>query len=176
LAAIEDEPTLASETVFSGGLITVRKDTVRLSEGKTTDREIVEHSEVIAVVPLLDDGRVVMVRQFRKAAERVLLEIPAGGIDDGETPEDAVRREMVEETGYRVGTLRKLSSFYTSPGFTTELMHLFLATDLQPGEPTESTDAIEVVLMRPNEAFDAMQSADVADAKSLLGLLFARMQ
>lgn len=170
---MEPEPTVRTETVFSGRLIEVRKVTVGLSNGTTTDREIVVHPEVVAVLPLLDDGRVVLVRQFRKAAERELLEVPAGGIDEGETPEDAVRREMVEETGYRVGSLKWLSSFYTSPGFTTERMHLFEARGLQPGEATEETDQIEVVLMTPEEALERVESDDVADAKTLLALKFA---
>jgi ADP-ribose pyrophosphatase len=174
---IEPEPTVSSETAFSGKLIEVRKDIVRLPDGKTTTREIVVHAEVIAVLPLLDDGRLVMVRQFRKAAERVLLELPAGGIDEGESAEDAVRREMEEETGYRVGSLRHLASFYTSPGFTTELMHLYEATDLESGEPTEETDQIEVVPLRVEETLQQLGSGELADAKTILGLLwYAREQ
>ena len=173
---IEAEPTVRTETVFSGRLITVQKVTVKLPNGKTTDREIVEHPEVIAVLPLLEDGRVVLVRQFRKAAEKVLLEVPAGGVDGGETPEDAVRREMIEETGYRVGSITKLSSFYTSPGFTTELMHLYEARDLEPGDATEETDQIEVVLLTPEEALERVESDDVADAKTLLALKYAAAQ
>jgi ADP-ribose pyrophosphatase len=170
---IESEPTVRNETVFSGKLIEVRKVTVQLPNGTTIDREIVVHPEVIAVLPLLDDGRIVLVRQFRKAAEKVLLEVPAGGVDAGESPEDAVRREMIEETGYRVGSVRKLSSFYTSPGFTTELMHLYEARDLQPGDATEETDQIEVVLLTPEEALERVESDDVADAKTLLALKYA---
>ena len=173
MTSIEPELTVRTETVFSGRLIEVRKVTVHLPNGTTTDREIVVHPEVVAVLPLLDDGRIVLVRQFRKAAERVLLEVPAGGIDDGETPEDAARREMVEETGYRVGSVKKLSSFYTSPGFTTELMHLFEARGLQPGEATEETDQMEVVLMTPEAALERVESEDVADAKTLLALKYA---
>lgn len=177
MSKIEPEPTLSSETVFSGKLIDVRKVTVRLPGGKTTVREIVVHPEVIAVVPVLDDGRLLMVRQFRKSAERILLELPAGGIDDGETPEDAVRREMVEETGYRVGSTRLLARFFTSPGYTTELMHLFEARDLTPGEPTEETDQIEVVELALKEALQKIGGGELADAKTILGLLlFARRQ
>jgi ADP-ribose pyrophosphatase len=173
---IESEPTVRTETVFSGKLIEVRKVTVQLPNGTTIDREIVTHPEVIAVLPLLDDGRIVLVRQFRKSAEKVLLEVPAGGVDAGESPEDAVRREMIEETGYRVGSVRKLSSFYTSPGFTTELMHLYEARDLQPGDATEETDQIQVVLLTPEEALERVESDDVADAKTLLALKYAAAQ
>jgi ADP-ribose pyrophosphatase len=169
---IGPETTISSETVFQGKLVTVRKVEVRLRGGSTTTREIVEHQQVIAVLPRLDDGRIVMVRQYRKPAEAVTLEVPAGGIDGDETPEEAVRREMIEETGYRVGSLRHIASFYTSPGFTTELMHLYEATDLQPGEPTEETDQIEVVLLSPDEARAQLQGTN-ADGKTLLALQFA---
>ena len=145
---------------------------MRLSGDKTTTREIVVHPEVIAVLPILDDGRIVFVRQFRKAADRTLLEIPAGGIDDGETAEDAVRREMVEETGYRVGEVRHITSFFTSPGFTTELMHFFVATGLRAGEPTEETDEIELVLLSLEAALGRMNGGEMADAKTILGLLW----
>lgn len=175
MAGIEQEETLSSETVFDGKLIQVQKVDVRLPEGRTTTREIVRHSEVIAVLPRLDDGRIVMVRQYRKAAESILLEVPAGGIDGDETPEDAVRREMVEETGYRVGSLRRLASFYTSPGYSTELMHLYEATDLAPGKATEETDQIEVELLTPEDAWSRLQGT-AADAKTLLALMYAREQ
>lgn len=159
--------------MFAGRLVSVDRVTVRLPDGRETEREIVRHPEVIAVLPRLPDGRLVLVRQFRKAADRVLLEVPAGGIDGDETPEQAVRREMIEETGYRVGALRHLASFYTSPGFTTELMHLYEATDLLPGTPTEETDTIEVALLTPAEAL-AQLAPGSADAKTLLALTYCQ--
>jgi ADP-ribose pyrophosphatase len=174
MPTIEPEETLRSETVFAGKLITVRRDEVRLPEGKSTEREIVVHAETIAVLPVLDDGRLVLVRQYRKAADRILLEAPAGGIDGDETPEEAVRREMIEETGYRVGRVERLCSFFTSPGFTTEYMHLYRATDLTPGEPTEETDQIEVTLLTPDEAWERVRSGEIADCKSILALWYAR--
>jgi ADP-ribose pyrophosphatase len=169
---IEPEPTVSSETAFSGRLFDVRKDTVRLPNGNTTVREIAVHPETIAVVPVDRDGRLVFVRQFRKAAERILLELPAGGIDGEESAEDAVRREMEEETGYRVGSVRHLITFFTSPGYTTELMHLYEATDLEPGEPTEETDQIEVVLLSLDDALSKLGSEELADSKTILGLLW----
>jgi ADP-ribose pyrophosphatase len=173
MGEIVAEQTLDSDTVFEGKLVTVKRLKVRLPDGGSTEREIVEHPEVVAVIPRLDDGRIVMVRQYRKAAERVLLEVPAGGIDAGETAAEAVRREMLEETGYKVGSIRHLTSFYTSPGFTTELMHLYEATDLEAGEATEETDRIEVVLLTPDEA-TAQLAGTVPDAKTLLALAYAQ--
>jgi ADP-ribose pyrophosphatase len=170
MTPIEPEETLSREVVFSGRLIQVCKETVRLPSGDVTTREIVVHPEVVAVLATLDDGRLVLVRQYRKAAGRILLEIPAGGVDDGETPDEAVRREMIEETGYRVGRAEHICSFYTSPGFTTEKMHLFRAFDLVPGESTEDTDQIEVVLMTPADAASCVGN-EIQDAKTILAIL-----
>jgi ADP-ribose pyrophosphatase len=170
MADIQPEERLRSETVYQGKLVDLRKDTVRLPNGKTAMREVVVHPEVIVVLPILDDGRLVLVRQYREAVGKIMLEIPAGGIDDGESPEDAVRREMAEETGYRVGSLEHVTSFYSSPGFTTELMHFYLATGLEPGQPTEDTDQIQVVLLSYEEAMDRMRNGEVPDAKSVAAL------
>lgn len=172
MSPIQPEETVSSEQVYRGKLFSVRKERVRVRGGGETEREIVDHPDVIGVVPVLEDGRIVLVRQYRISAGRVLLEIPAGGIDEGETPEEAARREMVEETGYRVGALERLSGFYTSPGYTVEYMHLFLATDLRPGQPTESTDEIEVVEMPPAEVLQHLTDDEMADAKTQLGLLY----
>jgi ADP-ribose pyrophosphatase len=171
MSGIKSEPTVRSETVFAGNLLDVRKETVRLPRGETVDREIVVHPEVVAVLPVLDDGRLVLVRQYRKAVDRILLEVPAGGIEPGERPEEAVRREMVEETGYRVGACTALTSFYTSPGFTTEFMHLFKATGLAPGRATEEADQIEVQLYPLDRALEAVETGEISDAKSILALL-----
>jgi len=113
-----------------------------------------------------------MVRQYRKAVDRVLLEVPAGGIDRGETPEDAVRREMIEETGYRVGAMRHVTSFYSSPGITTELLHLYKVTQLTRGTATEESDQLEVILVTLEEALGRIQRETAWDAKTLLTLLW----
>jgi ADP-ribose pyrophosphatase len=170
MSGIRPEETIHSQPAFHGRLIDVRIDTVRLPNGETAAREIVVHPDVVAILPVLDDGRIVLVRQYRKATERTLLEIPAGGIDPGETPEDAVHREMVEETGYRVRNLELMLAFYTSPGFTTEKMYLYRATGLDDGAPTEETDEIEVVLLSPAEADERIRSGEIADAKTILAL------
>jgi len=172
--AIQPEETVKSEIVFPGHMITVRRDTVRLPNGKTTQREIVEHARTIAVVPVLDDGRIVMIRQYRKSIERVLLELPAGGIDGNESPENAAHREMAEETGYSAGHLELLTEFFTSPGFTNEYMYLYRATQLQGGQPTEATDQIEVVTVALDEALQRMRSGEMSDAKTQPGLLMAQ--
>lgn len=174
MSEIQPEEVLQSRTAFAGKLIDLRVDTVRLPNGRETDREVVVHPEVVAMLPVLDDGRLVLVRQYREAVGQVLLEAPAGGIDGNETPEEAARREMKEETGYDVGSLDLLSSFYSSPGFLTEKMHLFLVRDLTPGTPTEENDQIEVVLMTPEEAWEAVGRGEIADAKTILALALYR--
>lgn len=174
MSEIQPEDVLHRETAFHGKLIDLRVDTVRLPNGKETEREVVVHPEVVAMLPVLEDGRLVLVRQYREAVGRILLEAPAGGIDGDETPEEAVRREMKEETGYAVGSMELLSTFYTSPGFTTEKMYLYRLRDLTPGEATEENDQLEVVLMTPEEAWQAVQRGEMADAKSILALALHR--
>ncbi|GAC1396832.1 MAG: NUDIX hydrolase [Chloroflexota bacterium] len=171
MSDIEPEVTIECEVAFSGKLIDVRKDKVRLPNGRTTVREIVVHPESVAILPVLEDGRIVLVRQYRKSAERILLETPAGGIDEGESPEEAAVREMKEETGYEVGSLQHLYSFFTSPGFVTEYMHLYRATDLKPGDATEENDQIEIVCLSLDDALDHARRGEVGDAKSVLALL-----
>lgn len=174
MSEIEPDQVLHSETVYQGALIDLRKDTVRLPNGKEAEREVVVHPEVVTMLPVLEDGRLVLVRQYREAVGQVLLEVPAGGIDDGECPEQAVRREMKEETGFDVGSLEHLATFYSSPGFTTEKMHLYRLRDLTPGKATEENDQIEVVLMSPDDAWKAVSSGEMADAKSILALALHR--
>ncbi len=171
---IVPEETLESRQAFSGRLIDVRVDSVKMADGRTARREVVEHPQVVAILPVLDDGRLVMVRQFRHAVGKILLEIPAGGIEKGETPEAAVGRELREETGYQAGKLEHLVSFYTSPGFTTEYMHLFRATELRPGTPEEAADeVIELLELSAREAWDHVRNGEVQDCKTLLALCFS---
>jgi ADP-ribose pyrophosphatase len=167
---IQPETRVQSETVYHGHLIDVHKDTLRLPNGKTTVREVILHPEVVAMLPILDDGRIVFVRQYRYAAGQTLLEIPAGGIDGGETAEQAARREMKEETGYDVGALEHMASFYSSPGFTNELMHLFTVTDLTAGTPTEENDQIEIECLDLEDALQRIGSGEMRDAKTVAAL------
>jgi ADP-ribose pyrophosphatase len=165
------DETLSSRVVFSGRAVRLRVDDVRLTDGSKTSREIVEHDDCVAVIPLDADGNVLMVKQFRKPVEKDLLEIPAGGIDPGEEPEDAVRREMCEETGYLPRKVERLGGFYASPGYCTEYLHLYLATDLIPDRlHAEDTDSIELVRVPLGRIAGLISSGDICDAKSIAGL------
>ena len=166
------EETLSSREVYSGRVVRLRVDDVSLPDGRKTSREIVEHADCVAVVPIDAEGNVLMVKQFRKPVEKDLLEIPAGGIDPGEEPQDAVRREMREETGYLPKKVKKLGGFYASPGYCTEYLHLYLATELIPDSlHAEDSDSIELVRVPINEVAGLIYNGDISDAKSIAGLL-----
>ena len=168
---MSEEKTLSSRLVFEGRAVKLRVDTVTAG-GRETTREIVEHDECVAVVAVDGDGRLLLVRQFRKPVEKDLLEIPAGGIDPGEEPAAAVRREMREETGFRPGKVERLGGFYAVPGYGTEYLHLFLAAELVHDPLTaEDTDGIEVVRVAPAEIPELINSGAICDAKSIAGLL-----
>ena len=165
---------IKSKVKFSGKKAILRVDTIELEDGKKVKRETVEHPGVAAVVPLDSDGCVIMVRQYRIAAGKVMLEIPAGVIDEGETPEQTAQREMSEEIGMRAGMLTKLASFYVSPGISTEVIHLFLAEDLtaDPSNPDEDED-IELKKVPLSTAVLMAEKGDFEDGKTLVGILMA---
>ncbi len=167
-----EEKTLSSKVIYDGQTVKLRIDTVQMPGGRTGIREIVEHRGVVVIVAVDADDNVLMVRQFRKPAGKELLEIPAGGIDGLETPEEAVLREMQEETGYLPGKIVKLGGFYSAPGFCTEYMHLFLATDLTPSRLTaEDTESIRLERLSVSKISGLVTSGGLQDAKSIAGLL-----
>jgi len=170
------EVTLSSETVFSGRVVRLRVDTVRLPSGRTSTREVVVHPGAVAIVPLTDDARVVLVRQYRQAAGQVLLEIPAGTLEDGEAPESCAHRELAEETGLSAGRLVRLADSYLAPGYSSELLHVFLGLDLRPADGSHAMDAdesIETLTVPVAEAVEWVLEGRVCDAKTICGVLLA---
>ena len=166
------EKTISSQLVYDGRAVKLRVDTVSTPDGRETTREIVEHSDCIAVVAIDADGNVLLVNQFRKAVEKELLEIPAGGIEDGEDPVTTVRREMQEETGYLPQKVERLGGFYSTPGYCTEYLHLYLATDLTPSPLyAEDTESIKLVRVPISQIPGLIASGSICDAKSIAGLL-----
>ncbi len=152
----------------------LRVDTVELSDGRRATREVVEHAEVVAVVPLLEGEDVLLVRQFRLPTEQVMLEVPAGGVDEGEKAAEAAQRELGEECGQRAGRLERLGGFYVSPGFCNEFVHLFLATELEPVERRPDPDEeLEVVRLPLAEALRLVGAGEIRDGKSIIGLTWA---
>lgn len=169
---MSEEKTLSSQLIYDGRAVKLRVDTVRMPGGRETRREIVEHRDCVAIVAIDADDNVLLVNQFRKSVEKELLEIPAGGIDPGEDPVTAVRREMQEETGYLPQKVERLGGFYSTPGYCTEYLHLYLATDLTPSQLfAEDTESIKLVRVPINQIPSLIASGSICDAKSIAGLL-----
>jgi ADP-ribose pyrophosphatase len=168
------ESVLETEHIYSGRIARLRIDTVQLPSGRTAQREIVEHEPVVAIVPFDANGDVVLVRQYRLATESVLLEVPAGGVDEGESFEEAAQRELAEEVGLRAGSLVQLADFYVSPGFLTERVIAYLATDLSEAQADADEDEdIAVVRIPRSEAVVMVERGEFHDAKSIASLLLA---
>ncbi|MCS7206529.1 MAG: NUDIX hydrolase [Dehalococcoidia bacterium] len=169
------ERILESQRIYNGRVVSLRVDTVRLEpKGTRAMREVVEHAPGITIVPVDAQGSVILVRQFRTPAQQVLLECPAGTMEPGETPEQAVHRELLEETGYRAQSLVRLGGFWMSPGFCTEYMHAYLALGLEPGPAQQEADEdIQVERAPVDRIPDLVRTGQVQDAKSIAALLLA---
>jgi ADP-ribose pyrophosphatase len=169
---MEQPKILSQEVVFKGRHIEVRLDRIVDTAGKTATYEIVVHPGAVCVVPLLDNGDVVLVRQYRQATGRHLLELCAGGLKPGEDPLEAARRELEEETGYLASKLVERAAFWTTPGFTTEFMYVYEATELVKTQINPDEDEIiEVETVSPGEALRMIDDGRIQDAKSIIGLL-----
>lgn len=163
---------LKSERAFEGDLVKVRIDTVESAAG-TSRREVIEHPGAVLLIALDGEDNVFMVRQYRHPTGRVLLELPAGTIDEGEDAETCAVRELREETGQRPRSIRNLGGFFLAPGYSTEYIHLFLATDLEEA-PLDTGDEEDLRSLRIpfDEALRRIDSGEIQDAKSIAALLF----
>ncbi|MCS7461598.1 NUDIX hydrolase [Paenibacillus doosanensis] len=162
-----EEVTISSQPVFQGKVISLQVDTVRLPNGETAQREIVKHPGAVAVLALKDD-KMLVVEQYRKPLEKSQVEIPAGKLDPGEAPLEAAIRELEEETGYRAGTIRPICSFYTSPGFADEILHLFAAEELTKGEVRLDDDEfLECEALTLEQAQQYIREGRISDAKTI---------
>ncbi len=167
-----EEKVQSSRLVYDGRAVKLRVDTVQMPSGRQTTREIVEHSDCVAIVAIDDNDNVLLVNQFRKAVEKELLEIPAGGIVSGEDPVATVRRELSEETGYLPRKVERLGGFYSTPGYCTEYLYLYLATDLIPNQlHAEDTENIRLIRVPISQIPSLIASGSICDAKSIAGLL-----
>jgi ADP-ribose pyrophosphatase len=167
-----------SREVYAGKIITLNRDTVRFPDGTTAEFDIARHSGASAVVPFLSDPRgeepqILLLRQFRYAAGGYLYEIPAGRLDEDEAPAACAARELKEETGCTAEHIEPLTSILTTPGFTDEVIHLFMATGLTHGEPNREPDEfVDLVIMRLSEALELIKSGAISDSKTALALMF----
>jgi len=166
--------TLKSEHIFHGRAFNVRVDEVEYAPGRTHRIEVVEHSGAVTLVPVDAEGRVWFIRQYRHAVAETMLELPAGTLHPAEDPALGAQRELQEEIGRRAGVLERLASFYLAPGYSTELMHAYLATDLSPAPlPPDEDEAIVTAPLSLAEAMQAVARGEVRDAKSLAALFAA---
>ena len=166
------EKKLATQQIYHGRGVYLRVDTVEKPGGIRTTREVVEHSDCIVAVAIDEHNNILLVRQFRHAVGKFLLEAPAGGIDPGEEPIDCVRRELQEEIGYLPQKIEKLGGFYAIPGYGTEYLHCYLAADLVPSRLiAEDTEGIEVVRVPQEQIPQLITSGEICDAKSIAALL-----
>lgn len=167
-----NEIVLSSEAVYRGRLVNLYVDTVKLPNGEQSKREIVRHPGAVAIVPLLDTGEIVMVHQFRLPAGRVMLEIPAGTLHEGEDPLLGAERELQEEIGQRPGKLERIGGEYTAPGYTTEYIHLYLATGLQESKlDVDEDEFLEIVTLPLDEALRRVENGEIEDGKTIAALL-----
>lgn len=165
-----EEVTTSSELIFKGKIISLHVDQVTLPNGGTASREIVRHPGAVAVIPLLGD-KMIVVEQYRKPLEKSQVEIPAGKLDAGEEPLKAALRELEEETGYRSDNVRLVSSFYTSPGFADEIIHLYIAEDLIKGTANPDEDEfLDCEAITLEQAQQYMREGRISDAKTIMAV------
>jgi ADP-ribose pyrophosphatase len=175
MGEVLEEKVTGTRRIHEGRIINLRVDDVTLPNGRSSKREIVEHRGAIAVVPMLDRDTVVMVRQYRAAACAALLEIPAGTRDPDEDLTITAHRELAEEINFKAGRMIKLFQAFVAPGYSTEVIHTFLALDLQPTSGhTDEDEFIEIVTLPLAEAIQKVENGEIVDSKSISGLLYVQ--
>ena len=172
-----EEKTVASREIFNGKIIRVRVDRVLLPDGRYSEREIVDHADAVAILPIDNEKNLWMVRQYRKALEKAILEIPAGLLEDDEEPIKGAQRELLEETGIRAGSWQKILSYYTTAGFTNEKIHIYMARDLVIGEnDLDKDEFLQVEKIPLQKAYDAIFAGKIVDGKSIIGIQYLQHQ
>ncbi|NLP29643.1 MAG: NUDIX hydrolase [Clostridiales bacterium] len=176
---IYEEKTLESQILYKGSILNLRRDKVLVVGDKESYREIIEHSGAVTIAPITDDGKMVLVKQYRKAAEKAVLETPAGKIESGENDAKLTAiRELKEETGYSAESVEYVSSFYPAIGYSEEIIHLFVARGLTPGETHfDDNEAIEVIEYDLKELKQMVLKGEIEDSKTIIAILIvaARM-
>jgi ADP-ribose pyrophosphatase len=166
---------ISRETIYHGHAFNVRRDEVRFQNQNIAHLDIIEHIGAVTILPLDADGRIIFVRQYRHAAGKELLELPAGTLDEGELPEKCALREIREETGFAAGKLLRVGEFFLAPGYSTEYMTVFLATELHPSPlPSDEDEFITTEAIPIERAYSLALNGELQDGKSLAALLLAR--
>ncbi|NQD66676.1 NUDIX hydrolase [Bacillus haikouensis] len=174
-----EEKTISTEKIYQGKIIDLQVDEVTLPNGKTSKRELIKHPGAVAVIALTPEGKLVMVEQYRKALEKSIVEIPAGKLEPGEEPIITAARELEEETGYGCEKLEHLISFYTSPGFADELVHLYAAKNIKRLEEARELDEdefVELLEVTVEEASVLIKEEKIHDAKTAYAVQYLQLQ
>lgn len=165
------EKTVKSEEIYAGRIVRLMVDTVELPSGHQTTREVVEHPGAVGILPVTDDGRFVLVKQYRYATKRALLEVPAGTREPNEDAETCARRELGEETGYQASSITPLGRFFVSPGWCNEEIIIYLARGLSPVDvSSEEDEDLAVHIVEPAEALQRIAEGEIADAKTMTAI------
>lgn len=174
-----EEKTISSERIYEGKVINLKVDEVKLPNGKTSKRELIEHAGAVAILAITPDKKIIMVEQYRKALERSIIEVPAGKIEKGEAPKMTAMRELEEEIGYTAASLELIQSFSTSPGFADEVIHLYLAVGLEKapaGAALDEDEFVELMEVSIEEAEEMMSDNRIYDAKTAFAVLWAKQR
>ena len=167
---------ISSEEIYRGRAVSLKREEVLLSSGKKIYRECVIHRGASAIIPVKDDGKIILVKQYRHPVKEVLLEVPAGTLKPGEDPLECAARELEEETGYRAGKLTHLLTIYPSPGYSSEKLYIYLAEGLEKSSQNlEIDEDISVVEMSLEEALEAIREKKIVDGKTIAALLYYRL-
>lgn len=169
------ETTVSSDLIYTGKTIQLRVDTVEVPNRGYQKREIIEHKGAVAILAITKENKVVLVKQFRKAIEQEIYELPAGKIEIGETPLDCAYRELKEETGYSANSMKLIHKYYPTPGFSNQLVFIYLAKDLIPGEKQlEEDEFLEVYEVDLETAYKMVYENEICDSKTVIGLLLSK--
>lgn len=171
------EKKIGSKTIYNGRIIDLVIERVELPNGQESDREIIKHPGAVAIIPVTKEGKVVLIRQYRQALNRIIVEIPAGKLEAGEEPLTCAKRELEEETGYKSEKLEYVTSFYTSPGFADEIIHLYFTNELEKGTvELDEDEFVEVIEVTIEEAEELIQAKDIFDAKTAYAIQYLKLR
>ena len=170
------EKTISTKRIHEGKILNLRVDKVLLPNNKTSEREIIEHNGAVAMVAVNEENEILLVKQFRKAVEEVLIEIPAGKLELNEDPDECAVRELIEETGFKPNKITRMFDLSTSPGFCTEIIHMYLAEDLEEAYlECDDDEFIEVVKINIDDAVKMISTGEITDSKTIAGLLYYKI-
>lgn len=170
-----NERTIRSEIVYEGKIFNIRQHLVELEDGKQSTRDVLEHNGASVIIAIKDNGNILLVKQYRKALERFMYELPAGRIDPGETPQDAAARELREETGYTASSIEHLLDYIPACGYSSEKLHIYVCRGLIPGETDfDETEDLDTLEYSAEELMEMILNGRIEDGKTMAGLLYAR--